>query len=315
MDFEMTERAKDVRERLLAFMDEHVYAAEPVYAQQLRAAGTPHAHPPIMETLKAEAHRQGLWNLFLPDEEHGVGLTTVEYAPLAEIMGRTRIAPEACNCSAPDTGNMEVLHDFGTAEQQQRWLRPLLDGEIRSGFAMTEPAVASSDATNIAMRIERDGDETLRRRQVVDDRRAASQLPDPDHDGQDRPAGRAPPATVDGPRSARHARGHGRAQHDGVRLHRPEGHGVLRYEDVRVPVENIIAGEGMGFLIAQERLGPGRVHHCMRAIGAAKRRPGAHVRPRRRARDVRPPGLPQRQRTRLDRGIAHRDRDGPAAGH
>ena len=128
MDFEMTECAKDVRERLLAFMDEHVYAAEPVYAQQLREAGTPHAHPPIMETLKAEARQRGLWNLFLPDEEHGVGLTNVEYAPLAEIMGRTRIAPEACNCSAPDTGNMEVLHAFGTAEQQQRWLRPPLDG-------------------------------------------------------------------------------------------------------------------------------------------------------------------------------------------
>ena len=159
MDFELTERAKDVRERLLAFMDEHVYPAEPVYVQQLREAGTPHAQAPIIEALKAEARRQGLWNLFLPDEERGAGLTNVEYAPLAEIMGRTRIAPEVCNCSAPDTGNMEVLHAFGTADQQERWLRPLLDGEIRSGFAMTEPEVASSDATNIAMRIERDGDE------------------------------------------------------------------------------------------------------------------------------------------------------------
>ena len=272
MDFEMTECAKDVRERLLAFMDEHVYAAEPVYAQHLREAGTPHAHPPIMETLKAEARRRGLWNLFLPDEEHGVGLTNVEYAPLAEIMGRTRIAPEACNCSAPDTGNMEVLHAFGTAEQQQRWLRPLLDGEIRSGFAMTEPEVASSDATNIAMRIERDGDEY-----VLNGRKwwttgalhpncrilITMGKTDPQAAPYQQQSMVLVPLDTPGVTVERSTTVFGYTE--------PEGHGVLRYEDVRVPSENIIAGEGMGFLIAQARLGPGRVHHCMRAIGAAER--------------------------------------------
>jgi acyl-CoA dehydrogenase len=272
MDFEMTERAKDVRERLLAFMDDHVYAAEPVYLQQLREAGTPHAHPPIMETLKAEARRQGLWNLFLPDEEHGAGLTNVEYAPLAEIMGRTRIAPEACNCSAPDTGNMEVLHAFGTAEQQQRWLRPLLDGEIRSGFAMTEPEVASSDATNIAMRIERDGDEY-----VLNGRKwwttgalhpncrilITMGKTDPQAAPHQQQSMVLVPLDTPGVTVERSTTVFGYIE--------PEGHGVLHYEDVRVPVENIIAGEGMGFLIAQARLGPGRVHHCMRTIGAAER--------------------------------------------
>ena len=258
MDFEMTECAKDVRERLLAFMDEHVYAAEPVYAQQLREAGTPHAHPPIMETLKAEARRQGLWNLFLPDEEHGVGLTNVEYAPLAEIMGRTRIAPEACNCSAPDTGNMEVLHAFGTAEQQQRWLRPLLDGEIRSGFAMTEPEVASSDATNIAMRIERDGDEY-----VLNGRKwwtTGALHPncrvlimmgktDPQAAPYRQQSMVRFRSTRPGSRSSAARRCSATPS--------PRATASCAIEDVRVPAENIIAGEGMGFLIAQARLGPG----------------------------------------------------------
>jgi acyl-CoA dehydrogenase len=159
VNFELSDRAQDFRERLLAFMDEHIYPAEPVWAEQMRAAETPHFHAPIMEELKDEARRRGLWNLFLPDSEEGAGLTNCDYAPLAEIMGRTRIASEACNCNAPDTGNMEVLHQFGSPEQKERWLRPLLDGEIRSSFAMTEPEVASSDATNIALRIERQGDE------------------------------------------------------------------------------------------------------------------------------------------------------------
>src|SRR5947209_19430200 len=140
-------------------MDEHVQPAEPVWTEQMRAADTPHHHAPVIEELKAEAKRRGLWNLFLPDEEHGAGLSNCDYAPLAEIMGRTRIASEACNCSAPDTGNMEVLHQFGSPEQKDRWLEPLLEGEIRSSFAMTEPAVASSDATNIGLRIERDGNQ------------------------------------------------------------------------------------------------------------------------------------------------------------
>jgi acyl-CoA dehydrogenase len=159
MDFELTDRCKEFQERLWAFMNERVLPAEELYEQQLAEAGNPHAQPPIMEELKEEAHSRGLWNLFHPDPRFGAGLTNAEYAPLSEIMGRTVIASEACNCSAPDTGNMEVLSVFGTEEQQDRWLRPLLDGEIRSAFAMTEPAVASSDATNIEMRIERDGDQ------------------------------------------------------------------------------------------------------------------------------------------------------------
>src|SRR5579859_7404450 len=161
MDFSLSDRALDFQARLHAFMDERVYPAEAVWREQMRASaaeGRPHFHPPVMDELKEEARRRGLWNLFLPDEEEGAGLTNAEYAPLAEIMGRTRIASEACNCSAPDTGNMEVLHQFASPAQKERWLRPLLDGEIRSAFAMTEPDVASSDATNIAMRIERDGD-------------------------------------------------------------------------------------------------------------------------------------------------------------
>jgi len=162
MDFELSDRCKELRERLLAFMDEHVYPAEAVYHEQLLASGDPHSHPPVMEELKDRARELGLWNLFLPEPSEGVdapGLSNVDYAPLAEIMGRSHIASEACNCAAPDTGNMEVLNLFGTTEQKERWLRPLLDGEIRSAFVMTEPEVASSDAANIELRIERDGDE------------------------------------------------------------------------------------------------------------------------------------------------------------
>src|SRR4051795_3350401 len=159
MDFEPTERCREFAARLTAFMEERVEPAEAVYAEQLRASGDPHFEPPVMEELKADARRRGLWNLFHPDPEYGPGLTNGEYAPLAEIMGRSHIASEACNCAAPDTGNMEVLTLFGTDEQKEQWLRPLLDGEIRSAFAMTEPDVASSDATNVQLRIERDGDE------------------------------------------------------------------------------------------------------------------------------------------------------------
>src|SRR5205085_4400350 len=159
MDFEFSARAEELRERLLEFMEECVYPAEPVSREQIRESGDPHFHAPVIEELKSEARSRGLWNLFLPDPEYGAGLTNAEYAPLAEIMGRSRIASEACNCSAPDTGNMEVLHQFGSDEQKARWLEPLLAGEIRSAFAMTEPDVASSDATNIALRIERDGDQ------------------------------------------------------------------------------------------------------------------------------------------------------------
>src|SRR5256885_10373502 len=159
MEFEVSDRCKEFQERLQAFMDERIYPSESVYEEQLREAGDPHAQPPVMEELKEDARERGLWNLFHPDPEFGAGLTNADYAPLAEIMGRSHIASEACNCSAPDTGNMEVLSQFGTPEQQDAWLRPLLDGEIRSAFAMTEPDVASSDARNIALRIERDGDD------------------------------------------------------------------------------------------------------------------------------------------------------------
>jgi acyl-CoA dehydrogenase len=272
MNFELSDRAKELRERLLAFMDEHVYPAEPVWAEQARAADSPHVHPPVMEDLKAEAKRRGLWNLFFADPQHGAGLANCDYAPLAEIMGRTKIAAEACNCNAPDTGNMEVLHQFGTPEQQDRWLRPLLDGKFRSAFAMTEPDVASSDATNITMLIERDGDHY-----VLNGRKwwATGALhpncrilitmgkTNPDAATYEQQSMVLVP--IDSP---------------GVKLERsttvfgymePEGHGVLLFDDVRVPVENILAGEGMGFAIAQARLGPGRIHHCMRAIGAAER--------------------------------------------
>ncbi len=161
MDFLPSARSRDLAERLTAFLEERVLPAEAVFEEQLREAGDPHAHAPVMEELKDEARRRGLWNLFHPDPAYGPGLSYAEYAPLAEITGRSAIAPEAVNCSAPDTGNMEVLSQFGTPEQQERWLRPLLDGEIRSAFAMTEPDVASSDARNIGLRIERDGDELV----------------------------------------------------------------------------------------------------------------------------------------------------------
>ncbi|HVL94684.1 MAG TPA: acyl-CoA dehydrogenase family protein [Solirubrobacteraceae bacterium] len=272
MDFELSDRAKDLRERLLAFMDEHVYPAEPVWAEQVRAGDTPHVHPPVMEELKAEARRRGLWNLFLPDEEHGAGLSNVDYAPLAEVMGRTKIAAEACNCNAPDTGNMEVLHQFGSPEQKERWLHPLLEGEIRSAFAMTEPDVASSDATNIGMRIERDGGHyVLNGRKWWTTNAMHPNLrilivmgkTDPGAHVYGQQSMVLVPADTPGLEFKRSLPVFG--------YHDPEGHAELSFTDVRVPVENIIAGEGMGFMIAQARLGPGRIHHCMRAIGAAER--------------------------------------------
>jgi len=272
MDFEPSDRAKDFRERLRAFLDERVHPAEQVYLEQVRGADTPHVHPPIMEEIKEEARRRGLWNLFLPDPEHGAGLSNVEYAPLAELLGRTFIGSEACNCSAPDTGNMEVLHQFGNDEQKERWLTPLLDGEIRSGFAMTEPDVASSDATNIALRIERDGgDFVLNGRKwwttgvmhprcrilIVMGKRA---LEAPVYAQQSMVL---VPLGTPGLEIVRSLPVFGYMD--------PEGHGELKFTDVRVPQANLIAGSGAGFLIAQARLGPGRIHHCMRAVGAAER--------------------------------------------
>jgi acyl-CoA dehydrogenase len=253
-------------------MGEHVLPAEPVWAEQIRSAPSPHSHPPVIEQLKAEAKNRGLWNLFLSDAEHGAGLTNCEYAPLAEIMGRTWIAAEACNCNAPDTGNMEVLHEFGTPEQKQRWLAPLLAGDIRSAFAMTEPDVASSDATNIAMQIKRDGDSYVlngRKWWITNAMHPNLAIlivmgkTDPSAPAYQQQSMVLVPIDTPGLEVVRSLPVFG--------YHDPEGHGELLFNDVRVPIENIIAGEGMGFLIAQARLGPGRIHHCMRAIGAAER--------------------------------------------
>src|SRR5438270_10494994 len=272
MDFEPTDRSREFQERLAAFMEERVYPAEAVYEEQLRDAGDAHAQPPVMEELKAQARSLGLWNLFHPDPQWGPGLQNAEYAPLAEIMGRSHIAAEACNCSAPDTGNMEVLSLFGSPEQQDRWLRPLLDGDIRSSFAMTEPDVASSDATNIAMRIERDGEDY-----VLNGRKWWTS-------GAMHPHARIMivmgKTQTDGPRHRQHSMILVPFDTPGVTVMRnlsvfgyedQEGHAEVDFSDVRVPATNLIAGEGDGFMIAQARLGPGRIHHCMRAIGAAER--------------------------------------------
>src|SRR6202453_3128301 len=272
MDFEPSQRCSDFKERLSAFMDEHVYPAEEVYARQLRESGNPHHQPAVMEELKHQAHEAGLWNMFLPDADHGAGLSNSDYAPLAEILGRSPIASEACNCSAPDTGNMEVLHQFGTPEQKDRWLTPLLDGEIRSAFAMTEPDVASSDATNVALRIERDGDEY-----VLNGRKWWTSNALHPHCRILIVMGKTQP---DGPTYTQQSQILVPIDTPGVTVMRNlpvfgytdhEGHAEVDFTDVRVPASNLIANEGDGFMIAQARLGPGRIHHCMRAIGAAQR--------------------------------------------
>jgi acyl-CoA dehydrogenase len=272
MDFELSDRCQDFQRRLVAFMDERVYPAESLYEQQLLDAGDPHAQPAVMEELKADARDRGLWNMFHPDPRFGAGLTNADYAPLAEILGRSPIASEACNCSAPDTGNMEVLSQFGTPEQQDRWLRPLLDGEIRSAFAMTEPDVASSDATNIALRIERDGDEY-----VLNGRKWWISGALHPHCRILIVMGKTNP---EGPVHKQQSMVLVPLQTPGVTVLRglpvfgyqdQEGHAELLFENVHVPAANLIAGEGDGFLISQARLGPGRIHHCMRAIGAAER--------------------------------------------
>jgi acyl-CoA dehydrogenase len=273
VEFEPTDRGKEFAERLTAFMDERVYAAEPIYHSQLQKSGDPHSQPPVMEELKDEARRRGLWNLFHPDPNVGPGLTNVEYATLAEIMGRSgHIAPEACNCAAPDTGNMEVLTLFGTDEQKEQWLRPLLDGEIRSAFAMTEPDVASSDATNIGLRIDRDGDDyvlngrkwwtsgAMRERCAIFIVMGKTNPDGPPHRQQSMVL---VPRDTPGVTVVRNLPVFGYTD--------PEGHAEVHFSDVRVPVSNLIAGEGDGFLISQARLGPGRIHHCMRAVGAAER--------------------------------------------
>lgn len=273
MDFELSPTAKELQARLLAFMDECVYPAEPVYRQQMVEAGDPHAHPQIIEDLKAEARSRGLWNLFLPHKtEWTDGLSNTDYAPLAEITGRSGLAPEALNCSAPDTGNMEILTMFGTAEQKERWLQPLLEGEIRSCFAMTEPAVASSDATNIRCEIRREGDEY-----VINGRKwwtsgAASHRckvailmgkTDPEAPTHLQQSMVLVPLDTPGVTIVRNLPVFGYQDR--------EGHCEVLFEDVRVPVTNLLGEEGGGFAIAQARLGPGRIHHCMRCIGAAER--------------------------------------------
>jgi acyl-CoA dehydrogenase len=276
MDFAFDETTTELRERLLAFMDECVYPAEGRFRDEVHAAENPWATPPVIEGLKLEARSRGLWNLFLPrTHEYGAGLTNVQYAPLAEITGRSVwIAPEALNCSAPDTGNMELLSLFGTEEQKRRWLQPLLDGEIRSAFSMTEPEVASSDATNIATTIERDGDEY-----VINGRKWWSSgamsprcqllivmgVTDPDAERHRRQSMILVPRDTPGVEIRRSTSVFG--YNDGPH----GGHAEIVYEDARVPASSLLGEEGDGFRIAQERLGPGRIHHCMRAIGMAER--------------------------------------------
>jgi acyl-CoA dehydrogenase len=273
MDFSLSERAAGYLARLQDFMDARVYPAEAVYAAQraeLAEAGRPHDLPPVVEELKAEARERGLWNLFLPDVS---GLSNTDYATLAELTGRSSIlAPEAINCAAPDTGNMEVLHMFGTEEQKERWLKPLLEGEIRSCFGMTEPDVASSDARNISTSIVRDGDEyVINGRKwwttgAADPRCAVMILmgkTDPEGHPYAQQSMVLVPMDAPGVTVVRDLSVFG--------YHDQHGHCEIRLEDVRVPVSNLIGQEGGGFLIAQARLGPGRIHHCMRAIGMAER--------------------------------------------
>jgi acyl-CoA dehydrogenase len=272
MEFELTDRCKDFQERLLVFMDDCVYPAEAVYRQQMAESIDPHFHPPIIEDLKGEARRRGLWNLFHPHKEWGPGLSNAEYAPLAEIMGRSTIASEACNCSAPDTGNMEVLTLFGSPDIQERWLRPLLDGEIRSSFAMTEPAVASSDATNIQLRIERDGDQYVlngRKWWTSNALHANCRVlivmgkTDPDAPRHKQQSMIVVPLDTPGVTVLRGLTVFGYQDR--------EGHAEVDFKDARVPAANLLSEEGDGFMISQARLGPGRIHHCMRTIGAAER--------------------------------------------
>jgi acyl-CoA dehydrogenase len=272
MDFALSPRTEALRDQLRAFIDERVEPAGPVYRQQVADSGDSHFHPPVMEELKAEAKARGLWNLFLPDGRFGPGLTNVEYAPLCELMGASLLTAEATNCAAPDTGNMEVLAAFGTPLQQEQWLAPLLAGEIRSCFAMTEPWVASSDATNIQSRIERDGDHYVINAHKWWTSGAASPrcrvaillgVSNPDADPYHRQSMILVPFDTPGVRVVRTLPVFG---HDAG-----GGHCETLYEDVRVPVENLLGEEGGGFAIAQARLGPGRIHHCMRAIGMAER--------------------------------------------
>jgi acyl-CoA dehydrogenase len=273
MDFAFSDRVEDFRGRLLQFMESDVFPAEKVYAEQMAGSGNPHFHPPVVEELKERARSRGLWNLFLPDEELGAGLSVQEYAPLAEITGWSpSLAPEALNCSAPDTGNMEILHMFGTPEQKEDWLMPLLEGEIRSCFSMTEPAVASSDATNIETAMARQGDTYVISGRKWFSSGAASErckfsivmgVTNPDADPHRRQSMIIVPMDTPGVTIVREPTVFGYQDRG--------GHPEIDFDGVEVPVTNLLGEEGGGFAIAQARLGPGRIHHCMRAIGAAER--------------------------------------------
>jgi acyl-CoA dehydrogenase len=277
MDFAYDARTEELRGQLQAFIDEHILPAEKVFEEQaatMASEGRGWERPPVMDELKAEARKRGLWNLFLAHHPEGAGLANLQYAPLAEMSGRSFLTPEALNCAAPDTGNMEVLAEFGTKQQQDRWLRPLLDGEIRSAFCMTEPDVASSDATNISTSIVRDGDVY-----VINGRKWWSSgamdprcqilivmgKSNPDADRHRQQSQILVPRDTPGVDIQRgmHVFGYTDGTHG--------GHAEVVFSDVRVPVENVISGEGEGFAIAQARLGPGRIHHCMRQIGASER--------------------------------------------
>jgi acyl-CoA dehydrogenase len=270
MDFEPSDRCKQIQEQLLRFMDEYVYPNERVYAEQVEASGDPHHEPEIMREIRAKAKGLGLWNLFLPDEEYGASLNNVDYAPLCETMGRSPIAPRAFNCQAPDTGNAEILAEFGTPEQKKQWLEPLLEGEIRSCFSMTEPEVSGADPTGLRTRAVRDGDDY-----VIDGHKwftsgaigarfaIAMTVNDPDAPMHQRATMLIVPTDTPGFRIARAVSVMG---HTGG-----GGHCEIYYENCRVPAANRLGAEGSGFVIAQARLGPGRIHHCMRAIGMAER--------------------------------------------
>ena len=273
MNFDYSDKVEALRARLIDFIDNEVTHNEAVFHAQLEASDDRWTCPPIMEEMKAKARDAGLWNLFLPESERGAGLTNLEYAPLCEIMGRSPIAPEVFNCSAPDTGNMEVFDRYCTPEQQERWLVPLLAGEIRSAFAMTEPAVASSDATNIQSSITRDGDDYVingRKWWIsgAGDRRCKILIfmgkTDPQAERHKQQSMILVPIDTPGVDLMRPLSVYG---YD----HAPHGHWEIDFKDVRVPASNLILGEGRGFEIAQGRLGPGRIHHCMRLIGVAER--------------------------------------------
>ncbi|HEV7625961.1 MAG TPA: acyl-CoA dehydrogenase family protein [Streptomyces sp.] len=276
MDFAFDARTEELRRQLKSFMDEHVYPAEAVADAQRAEQDSPWQTPRVVEELKKTARKHGLWNLFLPDRTYGAGLTNLQYAPLAEILGHSpRLAPTALNCAAPDTGNMEVLTEFGNAEQRRKWLEPLLNGEIRSGFAMTEPDVASSDATNIETRIRRDGDDYL----ITGRKWFISGAMNPDckifivmgKTDPDAPDSRRQQSMVLVPRDTPGLEVRRAMQVYGYEDHYHGGHAEMVFDNARVPRSNLIGEEGGGFAIAQARLGPGRIHHCMRLIGMAER--------------------------------------------